>query len=117
MNYGSFIRNPLAPLSLVALMIAGSWGFHRYWPSDLAGKAQAYGALLTFIAAVILAIITWAYVRTTYEALEVQQRQLAAMRPRIESELMDGSWRLDGRTHDNKLELVVLARSTLLIEA
>ena len=79
------ISSRLVGFVLLTLLLVGSFEVWWFWPSreSESAKAQAITALLAFFSSILVATITWIYVRTTYEMLELQRRQLDEHRPKV----------------------------------
>jgi hypothetical protein len=71
------IKSSWIPAVLLLLLFAGVFAVWWFWPAkeSESSKAQAISSLLGFIATIVVALITWVYVRTTQEMLEHQRGQ------------------------------------------
>jgi predicted outer membrane protein len=102
MDVPKLIRSDVVPAVLLLLLIAGVFAISRHWPTTEgdAAKVQAIAGIIGLVAAIIVAVMTWAYVRTTHQMMEVQQAALDQQRPRVEGRVVRAQCVIDGPNAD-----------------
>jgi len=102
MDVSKLVRSNFVPLVLMVLLVGGLVFISRHWPTagDDAAKVQAIAGVIGLVAAIIVAVMTWAYIKTTYEMLEVQQATLNRQRPRVAAQVVWSQCVVDGPTPD-----------------